>query len=179
MTRPSEAPTPTDPGSIAPPRPSEVAEVKRKMGDPNALLVSAGKRARVWSETAALVSIEVSRIKGGLVNFENGAEVRFTFARSRARDGETFRASKERLRIAYVNAEEQVQEVTETTPPMAAPDPDCVFNAAWRTAGFADGEANARYEMRATDGRALWTLELPATRTSRVIDGRSCAIVTR
>jgi hypothetical protein len=155
------------------------------------------ERAAQWSTGARLISISASPVVGSKVDLSaTGGEIVYQFAAGFSATGREQPAGRLALRVTRdgikpAPASEPANVRPETgRDPLAAPiptdpgEPNCVSEAAAKVAHASGIPANTamklRYEVDRTLRRGVWTAKVDGRRDlDRVIDGKTCAIVTR
>jgi hypothetical protein len=146
--------------------------------DATKTLIDAAQRARAWNQDALLaeivVDVEDGKPKGPL-------RVRYGAPQGGLEPGS--RLGPERVAISYEgNAATQSNERA-AKQEVGLPDPNCPLEVAWLKATESGIPRNAalqlRYSSSPTLGRAVWTIRTADEKTTRIVDGSSCAIVVR
>lgn len=136
--------------------------------------------------TASLVDITVNAARGAIVDLtQPDAQIAYRFTTTRSDPLAAPSKSGERpgTRLVFKQgAPAEAERITLTASETPAPEPTCVWNAAFRAAvasGLpAEGPLDARYAMSSKPGTALWIFTA-ADGSTRSIDGHTCAIFTQ
>jgi len=149
--------------------------------DPSDLYAKANLRALAWDRNAQLLSLMARPVVGGKVKLSSQeGEIAYTF-RGPRRVAPTGRPEPADQYTVTFNAK-AVSTSAENSGSAAGPgrldEPTCVFREAMKMA-IASGVANeipleVRYEMDRTQQRGVWRVG-----DDRILDGRTCAIVTQ
>jgi len=185
--------------SVAPvPKPSASAErgetplfADPARVDPSDLYPRVKARALAWNADARLSSITATPVLGDKVDLtKDDAEIVYLFGVDPSARVHPFGHLAVTVRRSGMD-EAPSSEPAKTgpagvraAPPINVVEPNCVFDAAAKAA-HASGVPAAtamklRYEADGTPRRGVWTARVPGhAELDRVIDGQTCAIVTR
>ncbi len=174
---PSDAPVEATTAAAAPAKPT-VDPVGPNPLDATKTLIDASQRARAWNSDALLseivVDVEDGKPKGAL-------RVRYGASTSGLVPGS--RLSPARLAISYEGGGASQTTERSTKPEVGLPDPNCPLEVAWLKATESGIDRRAavqvRYAASASSGRPVWTVRALNDKTTRTVDGSSCAIVVR
>jgi hypothetical protein len=174
---PSASAPPTNPAAISP-----LGDLTRV--DVSDLYPKIKQQAAQWSSGARLTSIAASPVVGNKVDMSAaGGEIVYQFAatpdhagREQPRGRLALRVTREGIKPAPANERESA----DTDPG----EPNCVSEAAAKAAHASGIPSNTpmklRYEADRALRRGVWTAKVDGHRDlERVIDGKTCAIVTR
>lgn len=184
----SQGPTapPSASSGMLVPAPRAASAPKRV--DPSLKLADAKKSALAWHSDALLVSLEAYPVAGGLVNVEKDGRIRFEFgAPRRGTLGPGAPVTARRFVVTFDKAGWREAEQTRNGPARAVAEPDCPASEAWRkvvaTGVPSTDEIRLSYALDKKRNRAIWRAEPAMLRDRqsyvRLLDGRTCAILTR
>ncbi len=146
--------------------------------DATKTLIDASQRARAWNADALLaeivVDVEDGKPKGPL-------RVRYGASTSGLVPGS--RLGPARLAISYEGSAASQTNERSTKPEVGLPDPNCPLEVAWLKATEAgiprSAPVQVRYTASPSSKRPVWTVRTADEKTTRTVDGASCAIVVR
>lgn len=174
---PTPSTAPEEP-AVPPPSPSSSAA---PVFDEDSALSRARHRARVWNEDAALAGIAIAALDDGKLDDQSALEFSFGVPTGKLGYGPGGALGPKRLKVTVRADTEVLLEQPSEQPARIAPDPLCAMSSAWRAcvgSGLVSSRPMAlRYAYDSTLQRAVWRATQGDAR--RVLDGNSCAIVSR
>jgi hypothetical protein len=167
------------PAAVAAPIASASTEPARL--EPSSLFAEAKKQASAWHSDAVLVSVAVSAVDAGGVARDGSVE--FVYARpSTQRFTGGADTGTERL-LLRSSAGGLTKTEARAVKARVAPEPNCLFEAAWSAAQRAgvpaDGRLSLRYGWSDKHARPVWEVQSADGQTLKRLDGVSCSILTR
>jgi hypothetical protein len=176
LREPSEA---QKPAAVAAPVAAPNAEPKRL--EPSALFAEARKLASAWHGDAVLVSVDVSHVDARGVAPDGSIE--FVYSRpstQRFTGGADTGTERLVLRSSSQGLSKNEERAAKAR---VAPEPNCLFEDAWKAAQRAgatpEGDLRMRYGWSDKYLRPVWEVQGPRGETLKRLDGVSCSILTR
>lgn len=163
--------------------------------DPELALAKAQFRARAWDSDAVLVFVEASGLHDGQISPESGGLFRMVFGKPRgSKLGPGARLQDQFFEVRVDASGPLVVETKTPTPPSGSTTreaewrgisaPECRIETAWRkmvaSGSPSSADATIAYDFSEAHNRAVWrNVVLGDPKAQRVIDGRSCTVLTR
>ncbi len=149
--------------------------------DPNGLLAEARRKATAWHRDAVLVGLLAGPLDERGVITEGKVEVAYAKPSGQRVSGGAD-AGLERLLLASTGGE-LVGREERLSKTRIVPEPNCLFEDAWRAAQRAGADPQAapgmRYAWSEKYARPVWEVTSSEGQVLRRVDGVSCSILTR
>lgn len=161
--------------------PSASANEEPARLEPSSLFAEAKKQASAWHSDAVLVSVAVSAVDAGGVAHDGTVE--FVYARPSTQrfTGGADTGTERLLLRSTAGGLTKIEE--RAVKARVAPEPNCLFEAAWsaaqRAGAPADGRLGLRYGWSDKHARPVWEVQSADGQTVKRLDGVSCSILTR